>query len=341
MVTSNDGAQAPIPYQQPVSWPKAIFFRNFAPAFRWLANWDVSRRKSRNPDYWEKQEPDFRKTYPIRPMLVNRIFIPANRQPEEKYPIFILIHGGGWVIGDPSMDDEQARMLADQHLYVVASLEYRLAPQHPFPTAIHDVAALTLAVLEDRELPIDTNKVVVGGFSAGAVMTLNLAQLPELQDKIKALVPFQPLTDRSGSVRGPWKTTKWGDVDQLKYTSDMFQWSYVPPGTDLTNKMLSPLYANRDDIPQPLFIVTGGADTLCEEGSALAKKLAGVTDDRDPVIAWGENGVRYYCAPDMPHCWTHFWVDIKGDWGIRQKEYTQEAWKQVTSWLSQVLDHSS
>ena len=96
-------------------------------------------------------------------------------QPGEKHNILVLVHGGGWVLGDPSMDDAQARMLADKHDLLVASLEYRLAPRYQSPTAVFDVAALRSAVLSDSELPIDPEQLVVGGFPTDAVMTLNLA----------------------------------------------------------------------------------------------------------------------------------------------------------------------
>lgn len=323
--------------RQPVPYPKACLYTLFARVIRVLSKLDFAIRKWRNWEFWSLQEPDVIKTYPVCPTLKNRIFIPKSHHAGERHAVFILMHGGGWVLGDPSMDDAQARMLADQHGFVVASLEYRLAPRYRFPTAILDVAALTAAVLDDSELPIDARQLVVGGFSTGAVMTLNLAQLPELKHRIKALVAFQPLTDRSGEARGPWKTTEWGAVDQLKYTMSMFDWAYTPVGVDMRNKLLSPLYATRDDIAQPLFIITGEADTLCEEASLLAKKLAGKENDGDATAPWEENGVRYYCAPDMPHCWTHFWVVLEGQWRTKQIETTEEAWRQVTSWLKDIL----
>ena len=112
------------------------------------------------------------------------------------------------MLGDPSMDDAQTRMLADRHGYVVTGIDYRLAPSYRFPPAIFDVARLVPPLLDDPDLPIDPTKLVAGGFSTGAVMTLNLAQLPELKYRIKDLESFQPPTDRSREGRDPWKTTK-------------------------------------------------------------------------------------------------------------------------------------
>ncbi|KAJ6594526.1 Alpha/Beta hydrolase protein, partial [Mycena capillaripes] len=190
-------------------------------------------------------------------------------------PVVFLIHGGGFVLGSPSQDDAQAHLLAAKG-YVIASLNYTLAR---FPTPLRDVAALITAVLADEELlPLmDTDKVAIAGFSAGTTLTLALAQLPELKDRLKALVPIQP-PDWSGGLRDATRgrTTAWGTKESLLQNQPMFNWAYVPAGFDMRNPLLSPGFASRTDIPQPVFFVTSSDDSLCDEAAVLAKKLAGL-----------------------------------------------------------------
>ncbi|KAF7357871.1 Neutral cholesterol ester hydrolase 1 [Mycena venus] len=284
--------------------------------------------------------PPSSKPTPCRPHLRdNRIHFPPH-SPGQRHPVIFLIHGGGFVLGTPSMDDAQAHLLAAKG-YVVASLDYSLAR---FPTPLHDLAALISAVLADEELlPLmDTDRVAVSGFSAGATMTLALAQLPELKDRIKALVPIQPLTDWSGSFRDParGRTSAWGTKEQLPEDQPMFNWAYVPVGVDLRNPLLSPAFASRADIPQPVFFVTGSDDSLCDEAALLARKLA---DEEakifDVTESWAADGVRYECVKDMPHSFLHFWVRPKGEaWQRRKKEAAENLWPKVTAWLHEVLD---
>lgn len=113
-------------------------------------------------------QPDERKVYPCRPNLfANRIFKPANTDPTKKLPVVIQIHGGGFIVNNPSADDALARYLADKTECLVVSVDYRKAPQNPFPAAYEDIVDLSLAVIEDTALPVDRSKVVLAGNSAG------------------------------------------------------------------------------------------------------------------------------------------------------------------------------
>ncbi|KAI0124131.1 Alpha/Beta hydrolase protein [Xylariales sp. AK1849] len=309
-----------------------------AVAYRYLCEIIFFQFKIRDRKFWAAQKPNRVQSYPTRPMLRHHVFIPASHQEGQKHPVYLLIHGVAFIIGSPAMDHAQARFLADQHNYVVVALSYRRAPEHRFPTAIHDVAAVIAAVLEDKFLPIDTQRVVVGGFSAGATIALAVAQLPELKDRIKALVPFQPLTDRSGEARGVYPDVMpWGGEDDMKKTQVLSDWAFPPAGQDMRDRLLSPYHATRANIPQPVCFITGSADMFCQEGYLLACKLASRPAGNDFSKAWEQNGVKYWCAEDMPHDWTHFWVQLKGEWRIKQLRVQDEAWQQVVTWLDKIL----
>ena len=301
--------------------------------------------KFQDRSFWATQKPDQVKTYSVRPGLRHHVYIPASHEKGQIHPVFFLIHGVAFIIGSPAMDEAQARSLADKHNYVVMALSYRRAPEHRFPTAIYDVAAVIAAALDDRSLPIDTNKVVVGGFSAGATLGLAVAQLPQLKHRIKALVPFQPLTDRAGEVRSPYpETMPWGGPDDMFKTQMLSEWAFPPPGQDLRDRLLSPYYATRADIPQPVCFITGSADMMCQEEYYMASKLAGRPIGDNLTQAWEQNGIKYWCAKDMPHGWTHFWVRLEtksDEWRDKQLQTRDDAWKEVAAWLEKTLDIKS
>ncbi|KAJ7747199.1 Alpha/Beta hydrolase protein [Mycena olivaceomarginata] len=325
----------------PVSLFTAIRFSIRAFLAKHFAGYGMNYLKSLDRPFWTSVAPSLIKTYPCRPHLKNnRIHFPPAHTPGERHPVLVLIHGGGFVLGTPAMDDEQAHLLAAKG-YLVASLDYSLAR---FPTPLHDLVALVSALLDDAELlPLmDLDRVAVGGFSAGALMTLALAQMPELKHRIKALVPVQPLTDWSGSQRDPARghTNAWGGREALPHDQPVFDWAYVPAGADLRDPLLSPAWATRGAIPQPVFLVTSSDDSLCDEGAVLARKLAGKEGkDFDVTDSWAENGVRYECVKDMPHTFTHFWVRPEDEvWKARRKEAADDLWKKVVAWLDETLD---
>ncbi|KAI1333953.1 Alpha/Beta hydrolase protein [Xylariaceae sp. FL0016] len=317
---------------------QSIWLFMCAIAYRYLCEIIFFQFKIRDRKFWAAQKPDRIQSYLERPTLRHHIFIPASHHEGQKHPVFILIGGVAFILGSPTLDHAQARFLADRHGYLVVALSYRRAPEHRFPTAIHDVAAVVSAVLNDESLPIDCSKVVVGGVSSGASIALAVAQLEELKGRISALVAFQPLTDRSGAIRGEYpKVMPWGGPDDMEKTRTLAEWAFPAPGQDLQEKLLSPYYATRVDIPQPLCLITSSADMLCQEGYLMASKLADRKPNNELNGAWEQNGVKYWCAKDMPHSWTHFWVQLKGEWRKKQLQAQDEAWNEVTVWLDKIL----
>src|SRR5256885_13665365 len=83
-------------------------------------------------------------------------------------PLTVYFHGGGWVTGDLDTHDEPCRMLCRHAQVQVLSVDYRLAPEHPFPAGVRDaLAAFRWAVAHASELGADPHRVAVGGDSAG------------------------------------------------------------------------------------------------------------------------------------------------------------------------------
>ncbi|KAJ7902305.1 Alpha/Beta hydrolase protein [Mycena leptocephala] len=289
--------------RQPVSLLTTIRLSIHAFLTKHLSAFGMAYLKSLDRPFWASVSPTLIKTYACRPHLRdNRIHLPPPTAQAS---------------GTPSSSSSTAAV----------SLHPRA-----FPTPLRDVAALIAAVLADEELLalMDTDKLVIAGFSAGATMTLALAQLPELKHRIKALVPLQPLTDWSGGLRDAsrGRTTAWGTKERLPEEQAMFDWAYVPVGADMRDPLLSPGFASRVDIPQPVFFVTGSDDSLCDEAAVLARKLAvGMRLGVDVMESWASDGVRYECVKDMPHCFPHFWVRPTDKvWEARRKDAVEDIW---------------
>lgn len=340
----------PLPRQGLSIWQNIRFYVR-ATIFSRLVTFFFWNYKRKTKALWAARAPTQVLSYHTRPELQVRVFQASRKTTSgaidtpAKAPVFFLIHGGGWIFGSADTDDEQAHLLSTKHGFCVMSLEYRMAPKHRFPTAIYDLEFLIEMILNDGKLiekfNMDTSKVVLGGFSAGGVMTLSLAQLPSIQDRVHALVPFYPLTDFTNQNRGPEKISAWGKVDELPARQPLFDWAYVPVGQDLRDPLLSPLFATRSQIPQPTFMITAEKDSVCKEGWLLARKLAGLeaNDNMDIVEPWEENGVRYECAVGMMHSFTHFWEYIRNseEWERKRRQTNELIWSEVAKWTKSVL----
>ena len=95
----------------------------------------------------------------------------------------VYLHGGGWVVGDLDTHDQPCRFLANEARVRVLSVDYRLAPEHPFPAGLEDsVAAVRHAIKEAERFDADPARVAVGGDSAGGNLAAAAARLLALED---------------------------------------------------------------------------------------------------------------------------------------------------------------
>ena len=110
------------------------------------------------------------------PDVFVRIYQPTDRP--ATLPALLWIHGGGYVLGSVERDDLLAKHLARVGQCVVASVEYRLAPEHPFPAPVEDCyAALKWLSAHSAELGVNTSRIAIGGASAGGGLAAGLALL--------------------------------------------------------------------------------------------------------------------------------------------------------------------
>lgn len=99
------------------------------------------------------------------------------QRPRESAPVFVLVHGGGWALGSAAEMGPLGRAVAAGSGWAVLSVDYRLAPEHPFPAALEDVEAVLGALPEAAQaLHVDTGRLAVGGDSAGGNLAAAAAQ---------------------------------------------------------------------------------------------------------------------------------------------------------------------
>jgi acetyl esterase len=209
--------------------------------------------------------------------LAARHYVPAGLPVTS--PLIVYFHGGGMVTGDLDSHDSLCRHLARRIRARVVAVDYRLAPEHPFPAAPEDAVAAFLDIARRAtELGGDPTKLVVMGDSAGGNLSAVVAQRTTSWPLRPALqVLIYPATDLVGSF--PSRRT-FGDGFWL--TGRLIDWfmdRYLPPGVDRRHPDASPLF--REDVSgvAPALVYTAGFDPLRDEGQAYADKLsaAGVT----------------------------------------------------------------
>ncbi|KAK0737775.1 Alpha/Beta hydrolase protein [Schizothecium vesticola] len=238
--------------------------------------------------------PNIIKTYECRPYLPVRIFLPHSYDPTSSHPLptLLTIHGGGFCIGHVRDDDAWNRAFANTNSTLVIALNYSKAPSHPFPHAIHDVAALLLAALSDDSLPLHPSHVALAGFSAGATLALAAVQLPAVRAHPRtprAVLSFYGYLDMATPpekklVNRPYKANlplpRGSGEDGLMALLPTFDWAYLPYGQDLRDPLVSPYYAERGRLPEFVGVVAAELDLLAHESWRFACRVAGEGTER-------------------------------------------------------------
>jgi acetyl esterase len=192
-------------------------------------------------------------------------------------PVLVWLHGGGWTIGSLETADRTSRALANAADCIVASVDYRLGPEHPFPAAVDDCDAAARWVLRHaRELGGDPRRVAIGGDSAGgnlAAVTTMVAR--EGGDTSCEPFVFQLLVYPAVEVEYDTPSMRENATGYF-LTVDSMRWfydHYLGPA-DPRQWRVSPLLApNLGGLP-PALVITAEFDPLRDQGIAYAKRLA-------------------------------------------------------------------
>jgi len=222
--------------------------------------------------------------------LPGRIYVPeALMESSAPRPTLVFIHGGGFVYGGLESHDAVCRVLAERAGIQVIAVDYRLAPEHPFPAAYDDcVAAYAWIVEHAVELCVDRDRLAVGGDSAGG----NLAAALAIEAAKRGLrLAFQllvyPTTDML-ATQPSRRTFGQGFYLNTEFM-DLATASYLPVEADRTDPRAHLVAAELPAGLAPAYVLTAGFDPLRDEGEAYAKLLAdaGVEvtlDRRDGMI---------------------------------------------------------
>lgn len=222
--------------------------------------------------------------------IAARLYVPSAAASGGSHAGLVYFHGGGWVIGDLDTHDGLCRELASISGCRVLSVDYRLAPEHRFPTAAHDAIDAVRWTHENATLlRLDPGRIAVGGDSAGG----NLAAVAALELRGEGARPsFQLLLYPATDLRNA-TASHHTFRDGYVLTSALMNWfrgHYLADPSLVTDPRVSPLLAPDHSGLPPAYVITAGFDVLRDEGRAYANALerAGVP-------------VRYRCWASLIH----------------------------------------
>lgn len=204
-----------------------------------------------------------------------RLYVPTGANTGDLLPVVLFLHGGGFVSGDLETHDVLIRGLANRSGALVLSLDWRLAPEHPFPAGLDDAyAALEWLASNGAEIGADGNRVAIAGDSAGGSLSaaLTIAARERGGPAIAAQLLLYP------NAGNAMDTASWAELgNQYFPTFDVMTRVlrlYVPEGGEqVRNPLVSPLQADLHGLPTAL-VITGELDPLRDEGEAYAEKLS-------------------------------------------------------------------
>ena len=229
---------------------------------------------------------------------------------QQKLPLFVNIHGGGFVLGDPEMDDPYMMNVALNSNVKILSIDYSLAPEAMFPKGLNECyAVIKYAQNHAQEFGIDPQNIAVGGHSAGgnfsAAVCLKNSQTKELNIKC-AILDYPPLD----IYTDPYLKPKGKGIVAMFFLNPkrcrVFNECYCNDKEERKNPLISPVFASQDQLKTfpPTLILTAGKDSLCKEAELFRDKLkeAGV-DVTHKRFEASPHGFTLSDKPDAKEGW--------------------------------------
>ncbi|KAJ5493385.1 hypothetical protein N7539_002131 [Penicillium diatomitis] len=227
------------------------------------------------------------------------------RRQGHRYPVAVNFHGGGFTLGSATDDGRWSAAVVEQVGAVVASVSYRRAPEHPFPTAVDDgVEALLYLAANASDLALDVSRVALSGFSAGGNLAVTVPlrlrgrivsaikeqlgradstqqlmnQTNEL--RIVALFCWYPILDFLESRDHRRAMSIMPNKTLPKFFTNLFDEAYLPNIEDRSSPYASPVRASdealHDALPDDVFLFICEWDMLMKEGQTFVRRLEGL-----------------------------------------------------------------
>ena len=209
---------------------------------------------------------------PGGPEIRVRIYTPNRRTSGS--PVYLSFHGGGFVLGDLETEHARCLKMSMDGNAVVVSVDYRLAPENPYPASVEDCyAALQWAASEATMLGVDRNKIVIGGSSAGGALAAAVALMA--RDKsgppIALQMLFYPMLDDRGGTES-MRTGHDALVCNSRHVRDMWSHYLGPDRTKVSPYAAPARAATLANLP-PAYVITCEHDPLRDEGLNYAIRL--------------------------------------------------------------------
>lgn len=210
-----------------------------------------------------------------------RLYAPKDSE-RHRLPLLIYLHGGGWTFGSLNSCGRFCNAIAATGKIKVLAVDYRLAPEHPFPQGLEDcIAALTFAHNHAEQLGIIPHHITVGGDSSGGNLALATTLSASCKGMVESLVLFYPVTKAFADGSASWKRygTGYGLDAEIM---DAFNKAYTQK-TDATLPQISMGLCDQKTLrhlPRTL-LVAAGRDILCDQGLEFAQKANGRVERKE------------------------------------------------------------
>ena len=197
-----------------------------------------------------------------------------NMDNQERLPLYVNMHGGGFVLGNAEIDDPFMPVIAGEANVKIISIDYSLAPESPFPKALNECyAVVKYARQHADEFGIDPDRIAVGGQSAGGNLSAGICLLDNDKKEldIKCLILDYPPLDLYTDAG--LKPLPKGALPV--FACRIFDACYCNDRNVRKNSLISPVYATVDEVSAfpPTLIITANRDSLCGEGERFRDKL--------------------------------------------------------------------
>jgi acetyl esterase/lipase len=205
--------------------------------------------------------------------------------PPDPRGVYLHIHGGGWVFGAADMQDDRLERMAEKLGLAAVSVDYRLAPEHPYPAAPDDCEAAALWLVENAASRFGTDRLFIGGESAGA--HLSVVTLMRLRD-VHGIRAFRAANLVAGiyDLGMTPSARRWGEEKLVMRTLDvhMFVQNFLRGWGDLRDPDISPLYGDLTGLPPAIFTI-GTRDAILDDSLFMSARWA-AAGNRAALAVW-------------------------------------------------------